>query len=272
MTLSSQGKAILQLLVDQIREARFVPDDPMSFMGYKEVHDRLGLSKMGPHWGASLSHQGLGDLASWLRSDGHPAVTGLIVSQENFTPGDGYFEVNGHALGDNQWWANQIRLAISYDWSPFVIDTPMPTYAELMDFTSAVIEGRVSTIDVTTRSRCEALRRRARQYYVRKDGRLYCEICGWTKPDNRFSGDIVELHHIRPLHELSPDGVTMLLKDAISSLAPLCPNCHRCAHSRRGDRRTFTMEELRKLIHKREDEPLSASAEHAHPECLPKRK
>lgn len=247
MNLSPKGQAILQLLVDRIREGRITPDDPETFFGYKEIHDSLGLSKSGPHWGSSLTHQGMGDLANWLRAEGHPAVTGLIVSQQSFTPGDGYFEVNGHTPGDRKWWADEIRSAITYDWSTYVTDDVLPTYPELLEFTHAIVEGKLATVEVTARTRCELLRKRARQFYTR-DGRLCCEICGWSKPDNRFSGDIVELHHVRPLHELSADGVTMTLKDAIASLAPLCPNCHRCAHSRRGDRRTFTMNELKKMI------------------------
>ncbi len=254
MNLSAKGKAILQLLVDRIREGRITPDDPQTFFGYKEIHDSLGLPKSGLHWGASLRHQGMWDLASWLKAEGHPAITGLIVSQQSLTPGDGYFEVNGYTPGDREWWANEIRAAITYDWSAYVADEVLPTHTELIDFTQAIVEGRLATLNNTVRTRCELLRKRARQIYMR-NGRLSCEICGWSKPDNRFSGDIVEMHHVRPLHELSTDGVTMKLKDAIASLAPLCPNCHRCAHSRRGDRSNFTMDELRLMIPRPECPP-----------------
>jgi predicted HNH restriction endonuclease len=162
---------------------------------------------------------------------------------------DGRFtRVNGRAVGDTEWWSGEIRAAIVYDWSIFVNDTPPPTLPELIEFTRAVVEGRVALLESTIRTRCEGLRCRARQYYAGSDGRLKCEVCGWTKPDNRFSGHIVELHHIRPLADLPSDGSTLTLAEAIASLAPLCPNCHRCAHSRRGDRNTFTIEELKTMV------------------------
>ena len=260
MPLSNKGQSILQLLVDCINNGRFTPDNPETFLGYKEVHDLLKLPKVGPHWGASLNYHGMAELAPWLKSEGHPAITGLVINQQNHTPGDGYFAVNGRIPGDRTWWENEIRSAIIYDWSPFVTDNPLPSHPELVAFTQAIAEGKMTTIDVAIRERCEQLRKRARQFYSR-NGTLSCEICGWSKPDNRFRGDIVELHHIRPLHELSADGVTMTLKDAIASLAPLCPNCHRCAHSRKDDRRTtFSMEELRAMIPMRHSETQAAKA------------
>jgi predicted HNH restriction endonuclease len=172
------------------------------------------------------------------------------VDQTNFRPGDGYFEVYGRPLNDRDWWAEQVRRAIAFDWSPYVDDDPTPTLAELLAFTRAVVEGAVTTVPVEVRSRCEALLKRARQYYRGADGKLRCEVCGWHKPDNRISGDIVELHHIRPLAELPSDGVRLTLRDAIQSLAPLCPCCHRIAHSRIGGR-TFTLDELKTIIPKR---------------------
>ena len=248
MALSAQGQVLLQVLVDRIREGLFTPEVPESFMGYREMHDAAGLKKSGPHWGSSLTNQGMGELAEWVRLEGLPAITGLIVGQEKFEPGDGYYTVNGRNVGDVEWWANQIRSAILYDWSDFVDDIELPSYPELIDFTKLIAEGRLSMVSQITRSRCDTLRRRARAYYVGVDGLLACEVCGWSKPDNRFSGDIVELHHARPLAEIPADGITLTLADAISSMVPLCPSCHRCAHSRRGERSTFTIEELKSMI------------------------
>ncbi|MSU60038.1 MAG: hypothetical protein EXS35_18025 [Pedosphaera sp.] len=248
LTLTSEAKAILQLLVDRIREGRFLPDDEASFMGYGEVHKNLGLRKVGPHWGNSLLRQGLADLAKWLHQNRLPAITGLIVDQTNFRPGNGYFEVNGRPLGDREWWAGQVRQAIAFDWSPYANDDATPTRDELASYARAVVEGTVNTVSVEVRSRCEALRKRARQYYRGSDGKRRCEVCGWHKPkDGRISGDIVELHHIRPLAKLPSDGLRLELREAIESLVPLCPCCHRIAHSGINGR-SFTIEELKAII------------------------
>ncbi|TAK93169.1 MAG: hypothetical protein EPO07_18495 [Verrucomicrobia bacterium] len=245
--LSSNAKAILQLLVNRIRAGRITPDDEQTFVGYKEVHDEVGIKRIGFQWGASLSKQGLGELAQWLHKNGRPAITGLIVDQANFSPGEGYYEVNERPPGDRAWWMHQVREAVVWDWSADVEDDHVPTESELQDFTQAVNEGRLVTVSVTVRERCEALKKRARLYYLSPDGKLRCEVCGWYKPSNLISGDIVEFHHIRPLAKLPSVGTQSNLADAIKSLAPLCPCCHRIAHAKRDDR-PFTLDELKQMI------------------------
>ena len=145
--------------------------------------------------------------------------------------------------GSNQT-GNRIRLV-----SICVEDDPTPTADELSIFTTAVIEGTVNTVSVEVRTRCEALRRRATKFYRSADGKLRCEVCGWHKPDNRISGDIVELHHMRPLSDLPAAGTSLPIREAIESLVPLCPCCHRIAHSRIGGR-SFSLKELKAIIPK----------------------
>ena len=175
-TLAPEAKAILQLLVNRIREGCFLPDDAKSFMGYGEAHRELGLEVRGFHWGSSLRRQGLESLAVWIHENELPAITGLIVDQKDFRPGDGYFEVNDRPIGDSRWWSDEVRKAIAFDWSPFVEDDSTPSLDALERFTQAVVEGALSTIPAEVRSRCEALRKRARQYYRSPDGKLRCEI------------------------------------------------------------------------------------------------
>lgn len=256
--LTPVAKAILQLLVNQIRAGRFLPDDERSFMGHGDVHKKLGLEKRGPNWGNSLNAQGLGNLALWIRQKQLPALTGLIVDQTNFQPGDGYYRAYNRPLNDRAWWMDQIRQAIAFDWSPYVEDDPAPTIEQLKTYTSAVIEGTVNTVSVEVRARCEALRRRAKQFYRGADGKLKCEVCGWQKPDNRISGDIVELHHMRPLADLPEQGVSLSMREAIESLVPLCPCCHRIAHSRIGGG-SFSLKELKSIIPKYQAPPLATA-------------
>src|ERR1022692_3405481 len=218
--LTIEAKAILQLLVNHIREGRFLPSDEKTFLGYKEAHDALRLERKGPHWGNSLRGQGLEDLAKWLHQNGFPAVTGLIVDQKDFQPGEGYFKVNNQPLNNREWWAEQIKKGIAFDWSPYVNDDVAPTVDEIASIERAVQEGTINTISIEARSRSEALSRRARQYYRGADGKLRCEICEWHKPDNRISGDIVELHHMRPLANLPSAGIRLTMREAIESLVP----------------------------------------------------
>ena len=129
----------------------------------------------------------------------------------------------------------------------------IPSKEELSKYEKAVTEGTVGTITGKVRRRCEELRRRAREYYRDADGRLCCEVCGWHKPDHPISGDIVELHHLRPLAHLPMEGVQQLLEKAIKSLVPLCPCCHRVAHARHGNIRSpFSVDELKVMISRRD--------------------
>src|ERR1019366_4806624 len=247
-SLTPEAKAILQLLVNCIREGRFLPDNEKSFLGYREAHRDLGLERHGFHWGGSLTQQGLESLAVWLRENSLPAITGLIVDQKDFRPGKGYYEINDRPIDDRNWWSDQVRKAIAFNWSAYVEDDAAPSMAELARYEQAVVEGKLNTLEVEVRSRCEALRKRARQYYRSSDGKLRCVVCGWSNPDNgMISGDIVELHHIRQLANLPVDGVRLTLAEAVESLAPLCPCCHRILHSRTGGGH-FTLEKLKDIV------------------------
>lgn len=246
-TLSPEAKAILQLLVNKIRAGVFNPSDGQTFLGYAETHEILGIQRIGPHWGSSLRKQGLQDLAEWLLRMNLPAITGLIVDQSTFLPGDGYFEIYNRPLSDRAWWSDQIKKAIAYDWSPYVEDDPVPSLDDLRSLNKAIVEGKMDKVPVDVRSRCEALRKRTRQYYRSPDGYLRCEVCSWHKPDSRISGDIVELHHIETLCSFPAEGKKLTLQEAIENLRPLCPCCHRIAHSRIGGG-TFTLAELKGII------------------------
>jgi predicted HNH restriction endonuclease len=127
----------------------------------------------------------------------------------------------------------------------------IPTQKDLSQYQRAVLEGTLGAMTCKVRRRCEELRRRARRFYRGADGKLRCVVCGWYKPNHSISGDIVELHHLRPLANHPTAGVQQLLDEAIKSMAPLCPCCHRIAHSRLGNiRRPFSVDELRAIVPK----------------------
>ena len=68
-----------------------------------------------------------------------------------------------------------------------------------------------------------------------------CQICGFDFGDvygKEFAGKI-EVHHIKPLHEIKEDYVV----DPIKDLVPVCPNCHLVLHSKKGG--VYTVEEVK---------------------------
>lgn len=66
-----------------------------------------------------------------------------------------------------------------------------------------------------------------------------CKVCG-LEPKQIYgeAGSIIEVHHLEPLALLEEARVYNPLTD----LVPLCPNCHRAAHTKRPT--PFTLEEL----------------------------
>ena len=63
--------------------------------------------------------------------------------------------------------------------------------------------------------------------FLREHGRLYCELCGFSFRDKFpfLEKDIIEVHHILPLAELS-SSTRVETKD----LLLVCSNCHTAIH------------------------------------------
>lgn len=70
-----------------------------------------------------------------------------------------------------------------------------------------------------------------------------CRVCG-LEPRNRYgeAGGIIEVHHLEPLATLQ----TSRPYDPATELVPLCPDCHRAAHTRRPI--PWSVEELQGLM------------------------
>lgn len=102
----------------------------------------------------------------------------------------------------------------------------------------ALTEGAVRLTQVMKRERNP----RNRMLCLRIHGHV-CVVCG-LDPTSRYgdAGTIIEVHHLQPLSlagEPRP-------YDPLSDLVPLCPNCHRAAHTRRPV--PWTPDELRKKL------------------------
>jgi len=249
--LTHEARRILEYLVSKMRLGRFNPSDEGSFCGYKEVHTALGLDKKGPQWGKSLENQGMAVLAKWIRANKLPAITGLIVAeQEPRLPGKGFYDVNGMPDNSTEWWRNQIKAAILQDWSPWVSDLEAVSFADLAADSRTHIDGASASVTREVKIRCDALRLAARVLFRGQDGLLRCRVCDWHKPAHgMISGDIVELHHLDPISEAPVEGRIVTIADAATLFVPVCPNCHRMIHARTGGGQ-FDIEALRRILQK----------------------
>ena len=248
--MTEEAQRLLDLIVEQINSGRFIPGKPEKYLGYKEVHVLLHLPQKGATWGRSLKVQGLNDLAEWVNQERVPAVTGLIIdTTRNNRPGNGYFKAFNNINEDDDWWHEEVRRSIGFDWSQYSNVEALPTRDQLDRYDTRYTEGKVHEVDFQTRRRCEALIRRIKSLFRDEDGELKCELCGWSRPSTTLSGEIIEIHHLCPKSSLPVEGIQWTLEEALKNLRPLCPNCHRIAHAKPGGG-TFSLEELREIVKK----------------------
>lgn len=52
--MTRHARRLLNVIVQQIRRGRFVPGNPRTYLGYKQIHDLLSLPVKGGTWGRSL--------------------------------------------------------------------------------------------------------------------------------------------------------------------------------------------------------------------------
>jgi len=79
-------------------------------------------------------------------------------------------------------------------------------------------------------SKDQILNMRRRSQALVFEAKLRCQVCGYVKPE-AITREIVEIHHLTPLKELDKSGVKRVLSKASTYVIPLCPICHRIAHS-----------------------------------------
>ncbi|TVU87767.1 HNH endonuclease [Vreelandella titanicae] len=205
MELDVQGRNLLSLLVTRLDKA--VPGRPETYIGYKECHVLLGLEQQREKWGESLKSQGLLSLAGWTETNGFPGITGLIVSLSTLEPGKGYFHLFDKDEVNYDWWAEQIRSAKSFDWSPYL--------AEKFDLVPSDLE--VPNREDISISRI--IRDTALSYRVKLIHGYKCQLCGiaLSMPNGK---KYAEVHHIKPLGQ-PHDG-----PDVIENMICVCPNHH----------------------------------------------
>ena len=90
--LSATEQRMLDLLIRHLPKVR--PGYAPSYLGYKDVHEALGLEMHGSTYGISLQVQGLESLARHLREIGAPALTGIVIDKTAGWPSHGYFNVH----------------------------------------------------------------------------------------------------------------------------------------------------------------------------------
>jgi hypothetical protein len=237
---SRQAQAILNVLVNHIQAGNVLPNDPSTFIGYKQMHDVLGLEMVAHAYGRSLQLQGLNDLAEWTIENDLPAITGLIIDWGTLMPGPGYFKAFGRPEDDFRWWQNEIKKSMEFDWSPYIKksairtevrrlgDIPEPqappdSLADEQDPITHLFESpQASDVEepkLPERAECTTyriVRDTKKALWVKNIYQFKCQICGESVElsDRNYS----EAHHIKPLGHDGPDDENNIIS--------VCPNHH----------------------------------------------
>jgi hypothetical protein len=116
LSLSLNAKALLKVLAGYLTAAR--PGRPQTYPTYKQVAADLGFHNITMPIGQFLQPRGLDELAEWTKSFNLPAITGLIVLQDQLVPGAGYFDLFNKSGAPDMydWWSEEIRKSKVYDW------------------------------------------------------------------------------------------------------------------------------------------------------------
>jgi len=190
---------------------RVDPADPHTFIGYKELHNTLGLGLIGGTYGLSLKTQGLQELAEWTANTSRPAITGLVIDRGTLSPGNGYFKLFDRSNEDFSWWQGEIERSREFNWEPFIPKSMAPMTPIASDSSGATEREELTTYRIL---RDSAIAREVKQLH-----NYECQLCGHSimLPNG---GRYAEAHHIRPL------GTPHNGPDIKENIICLCPNHH----------------------------------------------
>jgi len=99
-----------------------------------------------------------------------------------------------------------------------------------------ISEGRKKSVNTQVYERSRLLRDRAIEHYTR-NGIIVCAACGFDfyKTYGELGRGYIEIHHQKPVYQYEEADFSRLVTEAITDLIPLCANCHRIVHRKKGN-------------------------------------
>ena len=103
-------------------------------------------------------------------------------------------------------------------------------------------EGREVLRKHILRERNPALVVEAKRRFIKKHGKLFCEVCDFVFEHKYgvIGKDFIEAHHIRPVSEMMENE-----KTKVDEIVMVCSNCHKMLHRKRP---WITKEKLKSLL------------------------
>jgi len=118
------------------------------------------------------------------------------------------------------------------------------------DYSDVIIEeGAQEERTIKDRKRSDKLKRFAiEKHKAENNGKLPCVGCGFDFEDKygeRGEG-FIEIHHKEVIHDKDIKGSRQKLDEALKDVEPVCSNCHKMIHRRRGE--MLSIKELKEII------------------------
>lgn len=117
----------------------------------------------------------------------------------------------------------------------------------LFDENIFVSEGRKKTVTVQVYERSKLLRKKAIDFYT-QNGKIVCQACGFDfySVYGSLGRGYIEIHHQKPVYQYEETDFLQLIAEAMEDLIPLCSNCHRMVHRKRG--KLVSLKKLKEIL------------------------
>lgn len=103
--MGTQAKKIFKTLINLASSS--------SFIAYGELAELINNKSVT----ADSLRVYLGEVSTYCKEHGLPAITSLVVNKETRTPGLGFYEVNGLKEESLEFWLTQYRQTVQFNWS-----------------------------------------------------------------------------------------------------------------------------------------------------------
>lgn len=103
-------------------------------------------------------------------------------------------------------------------------------------------EGKILLKQHIQRERNVKLIEEAKKKFIARNGRLYCEVCGFdfTERYGELGRNFIEAHHVKPVSQMK-DGEKTKVEDVVM----VCSNCHSMIHRKKP---WLTISELKSIL------------------------
>lgn len=204
------------------------------------------------------------DLSIICYENDMPLISVMVVNGETYMPGGGFYrlytELTGNEVDDEmsvfkeelkkvieyQYWdklSNLLDLNVRMSNNKNGVDESKSKSIKKEEVSKSYEKGKMKLETHIKRERNQKVMKEAKALFIKNNGRLYCELCGFDfeKVYGELGRDFIEGHHINPVSQMKEGDVSK-----VEDIKMLCSNCHKIVH--RGILRGISLNEIKKIM------------------------